>query len=438
MDHTVDGAFAELDEALNLDPAQRKRAQERHNSIRDVLDEAGLVSSSFLQGSFARKTMLKPLKDVDIVMELKPEFWDRLRGPDGPQTAMSWFKAVVAAHWPDATFDQGDKPSGKALRVTFADLDFDIDLVPAFDIDNDYVLIGNREQQSWEPSNTRRENSAVSQRNQNTAGRFVHQVRELKSLVKNHSELEFIKGIVVESLAFAVITAKAPDKNAIADVLEHARTAVNRPVIDPAGDDDVTVKWTLVERQIAARVFGEMAGQAGEALRLEADHDVDAAIDVWHNLIGDPFPSRAPDAGRGSSGVEHRRQPYQHRSPDDVDERAPTYPSGTCVGTSLTELLEAPHRALMRLTGTQAGVSVNRAWAPRLGGYVVDFTLAPPPELVTAGYTDERARISIAPSGRFSAFLSDLNESGSTDTHSNPTPATASSCASGSRRTHVL
>jgi hypothetical protein len=294
VDRTVDGAFAELDEALNLDPAQRKRAQERHNSIRDVLDEAGLVSSSFLQGSFARKTMLKPLKDVDIVIVLKPEFWDRLRGPDGPQSAMSWFKAVVAAHWPDATFDQGDKPSGKALRVTFADLDFDIDLVPAFDIDNDYVLIGDREQQSWEPSNTRRQNSAVSQRNQNTAGRFVHQVRELKSLVKNHSELEFIKGIVVESLAFAVITAKAPDKNAIADVLEHARTAVNGPVIDPAGDDDVTVKWTPVERQIAVRVFGEMTEQAAEALRLEADHDVDAAIDVWHNLIGDPFLAAEP------------------------------------------------------------------------------------------------------------------------------------------------
>lgn len=297
MGQTVDGAFAELDEELNLDPARRTHAQERHNAIRDVLDQAGIVSSSFLQGSFARKTMLKPLKDVDIVIVLKPELWERLRCPDGPSTAMSWFQAIVAAHWPDATFDQGDAPSAKALRVTFADLDFDFDLVPAFDIDNDNVLIGDREQQCWELSNTRRQNSAVAKRNQSTAGRFVHQVRELKCLIKNRNELDFVKGIVIESLAFAVITSKTNDKHAIAQTLEYARTAVRGPVIEPAGDDDVKVKWSLSERQTAVRVFGQLAAQATEALRLEADHDIAAAIDVWHDLIGDPYPtaeSRTP------------------------------------------------------------------------------------------------------------------------------------------------
>lgn len=74
------------------------------------------------------------------------------------------------------------------------------------------------------------------------------------------------------------------------------------------------------------------------------------------------------------------------------------------MGTSLSELVEAPHRALMRLTGTQAGVSVNRAWAPRLGGYVLDLTLAPPPELAIAGYADEGARISINPASEIFSF----------------------------------
>lgn len=74
------------------------------------------------------------------------------------------------------------------------------------------------------------------------------------------------------------------------------------------------------------------------------------------------------------------------------------------MGTSLSELVEAPHRALMRLTGTQAGVSVNRSWAPRLGGYVVDLTLAPPTELSIAGYADERARISVSPAGEIFSF----------------------------------
>ncbi|TLF56352.1 nucleotidyltransferase domain-containing protein [Nocardia cyriacigeorgica] len=293
MGQTVDGAFAELDEELNLDPAQRERAQERHNAIRDVLEDAGFVHTSFLQGSFARKTMLKPLKDVDIVIVLKAEHWAALSGPEGPQTAMDWFQAPVAKAWPDAKFDHGDKPSAKALRVTFADLDFTIDLVPAFDDDDEFVLIGDRDQKCWEPSNTRRQGRVVSERNQDTKGRFVHQVREMKALVKSNNDLKFIKGIVVESLAFAVIDRKMPDKYAVADVLEHAQTAVLDQVLDPAGDDDVTVKWTSAERQTAASTFASLATQAREALDLEQS-DNDAALDVWHALFGDPFPQPDP------------------------------------------------------------------------------------------------------------------------------------------------
>jgi tRNA nucleotidyltransferase (CCA-adding enzyme) len=65
---TVNAAFNEFDEALNLDPNERKAAQDRHRQISDVLSEAGLAVTTFLQGSFARKTMLKPLKDVDMVV----------------------------------------------------------------------------------------------------------------------------------------------------------------------------------------------------------------------------------------------------------------------------------------------------------------------------------------------------------------------------------
>ncbi|MFC7447404.1 SMODS domain-containing nucleotidyltransferase [Rhodococcus daqingensis] len=300
MGQTVDGAFAELDRNLNLDPKQRLQAQNRHNAIREVLDDAGFVATSFLQGSFARKTMLAPLKDVDIVIVLEEAHWKELQGPKGPETAMGWFRQTVENAWPNAKFDKGDKPSGKALRVTFPDIDFDIDLVPAFDLDGANVLIGDRDQQHWEPSNTRRQIRAVAERNQATGGRFVHQVRQLKSLIKNHEEqLGFVKGIVVESLAYAAIHVKASDKRAIAESLEHAKTAVRGGVIEPAGDDNVTAKWTQTEREVAAKLFSDFAARAAEALRLEVDGDVEAAIDVWHSLFGDSFPvagDRSPEA----------------------------------------------------------------------------------------------------------------------------------------------
>ena len=87
--------------------------------------------------------------------------------------------------------------------MTLRGVDFTIDLVPAFDQEGGYVLIGDRFEGTWEPSNTRIQLKRVSDRNRATGGRFVRQVREAKELTKHHEELDFITGIVVESLAYA-------------------------------------------------------------------------------------------------------------------------------------------------------------------------------------------------------------------------------------------
>lgn len=290
MKRTVDSSFTQLDENLNLDPLVRQRAQTLHNTIRDDLTKAGLIAGSFLQGSFARKTMLKPLKDVDIVCLLPAAMWELLRGPDGPGRAMESFKAPIVDRWPDVQFDVGDEPSGKALRLTLTGVDFTIDLVPAFDTDNGYVLIGDRFEGTWQPSNTRIQQKRVSDRNQATGGRFVHQVREVKALTKHHKELDFVTGIVLESLAYAVIGRKMLDKDAAAAVLEYAKDAVKDPVLEPAGEDDVTAKWTAEERETAARVYTDASRKATEALRLERAGDMDGAISVWHSLFGDAYP----------------------------------------------------------------------------------------------------------------------------------------------------
>ncbi len=117
MSKRVDEAFAAFDENLNLDPDERDRAQQVHNDMRDAVGEGDLVVGSFLQGSFARKTMLKPLKDVDVVLLLTPALRDRYRAPDGPSRAMEDFQRRVLKAFPDARFDQGEEPAGKALRV---------------------------------------------------------------------------------------------------------------------------------------------------------------------------------------------------------------------------------------------------------------------------------------------------------------------------------
>ncbi|MBF6422725.1 hypothetical protein IU436_29325 [Nocardia farcinica] len=74
------------------------------------------------------------------------------------------------------------------------------------------------------------------------------------------------------------------------------------------------------------------------------------------------------------------------------------------MGTSLNDLLADPDGVLARLTARQAGVTVDRTRAPRCGGFGLDLSFAPPPELVAAGYGTERARISITPSAEIMSF----------------------------------
>ena len=53
-------AFEVFDQKLKLNPRERAAAIRLHNEITAVLLAAGVIVRAFLQGSFARKTMLGP------------------------------------------------------------------------------------------------------------------------------------------------------------------------------------------------------------------------------------------------------------------------------------------------------------------------------------------------------------------------------------------
>ncbi|MET9792091.1 MULTISPECIES: nucleotidyltransferase [Streptomyces] len=290
MNDSTKGAFGTFDNELNLDGSERVSAQERHSEITEYLVGAGLAIATFLQGSFARKTMLKPLKDVDMVIRMHPRLEKILRSPGGPAHAMHLIRGIIAEKYPDALFDVKDAPA-HALQVTFNDLDFTFDLVPALDADDgEIVYIADRDNDTWEWSNTRTLNRIISTRNQATGERFVHQIRMLKSYKKDHLLLDDTCGLLWEAFAYEAITGQLEHSEALAATLAHAAQAVTGAVFDPTGVDDLTSKWTTAERRAYATALATAAQRAAEARRLEEDGQHSAAIEIWHDLIGDPFP----------------------------------------------------------------------------------------------------------------------------------------------------
>lgn len=289
----VDNAFNAFDASLNLSISERVKAQTRHNEIRGELVKAGLLKGSFLQGSFARKTMLRPLKDVDIVCLFSEAHRPALAAPGGPALAMAMMQAVVAKRWPSATFDEGDEPAAKALRVGFPDFAFTFDLVPALDTDSKPVKIGDREKDVWIDSRTRWLNELISERNVEIDGLFVHQVRMGKTIKHDHAELRFLDGLLIESLFYDSVYYRLAHPIALVAFLEHAAIAVTGAVYDPTREGDLTAKWSSAERVQAVQKFGELAKYAREAVNLAKD-DEQAALENWHAVFPNGITAPEP------------------------------------------------------------------------------------------------------------------------------------------------
>ncbi len=287
----VRNAFGILDDVLNLDRKERDRAHQRYREIQDCLVAAGIAASTFLQGSFARKTMLKPLKDVDVVILLPASLRYLLDAKNGPAVAMAMLRGPIEAKFAGARFDVTDCPD-KALQVAFDDVTFTFDLVVAFDspIAHEVVLLGNRKTGEWRPSNARTLNRLISTRNVATGGVWVHQGRMFKSFKREHPVLGQHCGLLFESLLYAAVTKAMAADRALAAVFAYAATAVLGPVYDPTGEDDLTAKWSQEIRAATAAAFADAAKRAQEALDLAADGHDAAAVGVWHDILGDPFP----------------------------------------------------------------------------------------------------------------------------------------------------
>lgn len=92
MAKTVTEGFKALDNALKLDPQVDALAKATRSIIDEILLASGWMALSLLQGSYGRKTMYPPLKDVDLVVIL-PERLAYLRpDPMGPAVPLPPFK----------------------------------------------------------------------------------------------------------------------------------------------------------------------------------------------------------------------------------------------------------------------------------------------------------------------------------------------------------
>ena len=294
---TVPEAFDQFDDALKLDPDERDRAIEIHNTITERLKDAAVVIGGFLQGSFARKTMLAPLRDIDKVLLL--EWGPTDQGPGSARRAAEAVSTALRSLSTAYTVDIGKH----CVKLEFANESFSFDIVPAIDLGDD-VMIVDTEQDRWERSNTRELIRVVQDLNRQCNGRWVRQVRFAKEFVRRNLDGS-VPGLHVEAFAHAAIDKSMPHDEALAAIFRAAAEALapEATYTDPTGVDRLDHRLEARVRQLALAEFSKAAGRADEAVAAAKRGEQNAALGIWHDLLGDKFPKPDEKAVFGALGA---------------------------------------------------------------------------------------------------------------------------------------
>src|SRR3989338_5214467 len=131
MATTIPQAFQKLKSNLEITDLQQETVSARQKSVRDVVEAGLTVKDSFLTGSYARHTMIAPLKeaDIDIFVVLNSSYFDYYKnGQNGGQAGfLDFLKRTLRKTY---TRTPDISRNGQAVAIRFED--FIVDVVPAF------------------------------------------------------------------------------------------------------------------------------------------------------------------------------------------------------------------------------------------------------------------------------------------------------------------
>lgn len=290
MATTIKQSFEDFRSNLQITGLQVETVSTRHNGVRDVLKAGMTVVDDFLTGSYARSTMIGPLKeaDIDIFAALDPTYFTFYNGQNGgPAGLLDWVKRTLRK-----TYTQTPDISRNGQAVTIRFNDFMVDVVPGFNRQGGGYLIPNSITNSWLSTDPKRHVQMFSAANQTHRQMLVPLIKMIKGWNKCHSS--FFTSFHLEVLALEVLNGVTISDypSGLRFFFDKARVAVAGKNFDPAGyGDDVGKYINTVEK--TAEAVRRMTTAHEAALRAEGHHAMyeRTAIDLWRSLIPAYFPA---------------------------------------------------------------------------------------------------------------------------------------------------
>lgn len=322
--------------------SEKDACKEEHTTLRQNLladpDLKDVVVTTFLQGSYRRATLVRPMgdeqPDVDVVVVTTLSQNDLT-----PQQALDSFKPFLRNHYANRWSSQG-RSLGIAgdgvdldLVVTAADslemrekIRKDADTVNVEDTKptvanwerEDPLWIPDREVGAWQETHPRAQIAWTHAKNKQTNGCYVNVVKALKWWKLNHRSLpKHPKSYPLEH----IVGDCCP--NGITSIAEGVtltlETIVSKFAVDASsGVVPLLSNRGLPQQNVLARVPPDhfrvfvdcVKGAAREARQALDCHDLSEAVERWRTLFGDKFPPPPKGSGgftpRGGSSTPGR------------------------------------------------------------------------------------------------------------------------------------
>jgi hypothetical protein len=324
MAKTVDIAFKEFNkETVNLNPDRTSKA----NSSRDWLwgQLNSLDSKEYLDfpfkyqdrhikfGSFARKTKIRELDDIDIMFCFTangatylqsgstyyiqtPNAGDRLKKLSDNDILNS--KKVVnkvknslseVEHYKSAEIHS----RGEAATLSLQSYEWVFDIVPCFYTDTNLYLIpdGNG---NWKATTPLIDQNLVTSTNQNYDGKLLQLIRTLKYWNRHNSSYT-IGSYLFEQFVINFVKTKAELSNwidlDIKDFFYYLKNHIYNDVSDPKGIQGNLNNLTFGQKYSISNKANWAYDKAVEAITAETnDKDQEKAINKWREIFGTKFP----------------------------------------------------------------------------------------------------------------------------------------------------
>lgn len=327
MPYTVNRCFEKFrKDIVDLNPAQVAEARPSRDFVLSNivrLSGAGRLPNvatgyCFNFGSFARRTKIRPLDDIDmmicfdgrdgvyrtvrqneryhIVFKDGHPFFDALRNDDGETlNSRKVINQLIGAMSGVEAYSKAElHRNQEAATLQLKSYPWNFDIVPCFYTTTGFYLIPDG-QGHWKNTDPRIDRVRTMSTNQKSNGEALPLIR-LMNWWKKEKWGERVSSYMFEQMILDCIEASPflftnPLQARVQQVLLYLRDAIKNPVLDPKHIQGNLNDLDKDTRDDLSMMAFSSSLSAAQAIKFEKEGEIQKAVNQWKLVFGDEFPS---------------------------------------------------------------------------------------------------------------------------------------------------